>query len=144
MSKISFELHLTIGNPIYINFEEDIKMNECYEQIISHVNACTIIDKDTILDVFVENKNQKEILSLKTEENMSIKHFILKNESYFPIMSMSESMYKVFVIDKMYFYNKNNVNTPSYNLPTKKREIKTNHWSSFVENIKKNFVTIYI
>ena len=59
-------------------------------------------------------------------------------------MSMSESMYKVFVIDKMYFYNKNNVNTPSYNLPTKKREIKTNHWSSFVENIKKNFVTIYI
>ena len=144
MSKISFELHLTIGNPIYINFEEDIKMNECYEQIISHVNACTIIDKDTILDVFVENKNQKEILSLKTEENMSIKHFILKNESYFPIMSMSESMYKVFVIDKMYFYNKNNLHTPSYNAPPIKREIKTNHWSTFVENIKKNFVTIYI
>ena len=56
-------------------------------------------------------------------------------------MSMSESMYKVFVIDKMYFYNKNNVNTPSYNLPTKKkREIKTNHWSSFVENIKKTLL----
>ena len=144
MNKITFELHLTIGNPIYISFEKDIKMDECYEQIISHVNNCTIINKDTILDVFVEKKNQKEILSLKTEENISIKNFIAKNESYFPIMSMSESMYKVFVIDKMYFYNKNNVNIPCYNLPTKKREIKTNHWSSFVENIKKNFVTIYI
>ena len=31
-------------------------MDECYEQIISHVNVCTIIDKDTILDVFVEKQ----------------------------------------------------------------------------------------
>jgi len=143
MSKITFELHLTIGNPIYINFEQDVKMDECYEQIISHVNVCTIIDKDTILDVFVEKQNQKEILSLKNEENLSIKDFISKNESYFPIMSMSESMYKVFVIDKIYFHNKNNLYTPTYN-ETNKEEIKTNHWSAFIENIKKNFVTIYI
>ena len=53
MGKITFELHLTVGNPIYISFDKDIKMFECYEQIVSHVSNCTIIDNDNILDVFV-------------------------------------------------------------------------------------------
>ena len=55
-------------------------------------------------------------------------------------MSMSESMYKVFVIDKMYFYNKNNVNTPSYNLPTKKEKLKQTIGHPLLKTLRKTLL----
>ncbi len=144
MSKITFELHITSGNPLYFSFTDDLTVKECYEQILLHVDNCTIIHKETILDVFTEDKQTENILSLKSEDKISIGDFISQNKNYFPVISMSDNVYKVYVIDKMYFYNKNSkLNIPIYE-NVKKREIKTNHWSSFVENIKKNFVTIYI
>ena len=96
-AKYTFDLHIHNSAPILISFEKDIPLRYCYNCLVSEINTET-----TIIDIFAEDRLSNKVLSLRTEDTMTIEDFVANNRNFFPTSPITKNLYTIFAIDKEY------------------------------------------
>ena len=133
--KIIFEINTTVHEPFNISMDEFVTTEKVRTSILKEVEDKTALNKDEILDIFVQHTFSNETLSF-TNNNQSIKQFMQDNKLFFPPAPLNIN--KVFVIDQM--YREHIVVQDSIPDETiRDNPIKTNHFGDVVNTIKKIF-----
>ena len=133
--KIIFEINTTVHEPFNISMDEFVTTEKVRTSILKEVEDKTTLNKNEILDIFVQHTFSNETLSF-ANNNQSIKQFMQDNKLFFPPAPLNIN--KVFVIDQM--YRERIVLHDS--IPDEKirdNSIKTNHFGGVVNTIKKIF-----
>lgn len=136
--KLTFEIINTTSKPIYIFVDNDFTLQQMHNVIKEEIETYTILTKDAVLDIFVENNISSKTLSIPNIHQETIQTFIDNNSMFFPLMSgiIYNNVYKIYIMDKIYLHRqKNNQLAPIYQDPPV--EIQTNNLQLFIENTKK-------
>ena len=131
---IIFELHNTIQNPFKIHVNSYYTLKELYEIIVKTVEKETIFNRNDILAIFAQDTISNNTITLPRSDTC-INTFILLNRDYFPIGLVSKNTYKLYIIDHMY---NEKIRTDIIPQPIH-REIKTSHYDSMKQSLKKIF-----
>ena len=136
--KTIFEINTTVHEPFNIGIDESETTEKIKSSILKEVEDKTVLNKDEILDIFVQDTLSDDVLSF-ANDNQSVKQFIQDNRSFFPPAPLN--IHKVFVIDQMY---RERIVLPD-KIPIENNEkirnnpIKLNHFEDIVNTIKKIF-----
>jgi hypothetical protein len=133
--KIIFEINTTVHEPFNISMDEFVTTEKVRTSILKEVEDKTALNKDEILDIFVQHTFSNETLSF-ANNNQSIKQFMQDNKLFFPPAPLNIN--KVFVIDQM--YREHIVIQDSIPDETiRDNPIKLNHFGDIINTIKKIF-----
>ena len=133
--KTIFEINTTVHEPFNISMDEFVTTEKVRTSILKEVEDKTALNKDEILDIFVQHTFSNDTLSF-ANNNQSIKQFMQDNKLFFPPAPLNIN--KVFVIDQMY---RERIVVQD-RIPDEKirdNPIKTNHFGGVVNTIKKIF-----
>ena len=133
--KIIFEINTTVHEPFNISMDEFVTTEKVRTSILKEVEDKTALNKDEILDIFVQHTFSNETLSF-ANNNQSIKQFMQDNKLFFPPAPLNIN--KLFVIDQMY---RGHIVVQDSIPDEKNRDnsIKTNHFGGVINTIKKIF-----
>ena len=133
--KTIFEINTTVHEPFNISMDEFVTTEKVRTSILKEVEDKTALNKDDILDIFVQHTFSNETLSF-ANNNQSIKQFMQDNKLFFPPAPLNIN--KVFVIDQMY-RERIVVQDSIPDETIRDNPIKTNHFGGVVNTIKKIF-----
>ena len=114
--KVFFEIHTTSCKPVMCYTDDQCTMNEVYESILYTIENNTMLDRDSIRDLFMQNEKNKNIMSI-VPDDILLEEYMIENKEFFQVQSVSRmaTIYKLFVIDNIYIERKAaNKPTPVY------------------------------
>ena len=133
--KIIFEINTTVHEPFNISMDEFVTTEKVRTSILKEVEDKTALNKDEILDIFVQHTFSNDTLSF-ANNNQSIKQFMQDNKLFFPPAPLNIN--KVFFINQKYrelIVVKDSITDETI----RNNPIKTNHFGGVVNTIKKIF-----
>jgi len=105
--KVFFEIHTTSCKPVICAVDNQHTLNEAYETIVYSIENNTMLDREMIRDLFMQDNKNKDILSI-VPDDILLEEYMNLNIEFFQAQSVGrmDKMYKLFVIDNIYLDRK--------------------------------------
>ena len=142
--KVFFEIHTTSCKPIMCILDNDDSMFDVIHTILHTIENYTMIQRESVCDLFAQHSISKEILSIAPNNTqITLQHYMNENKEFFKSTSMGRmaSIYKLYVIDDVYLQRKSeNKPTPVYD----EEQLHNPSSTIFVEVLKRTIDAFYI